>query len=128
MGGRLARLILTRKLYAYGKQKDYFDAADCIGWTRSGDKDVKEGGGSGVAVVINSSWEHRSKKMFVGGGCKGEKWTDVLGWSWGEVGIDQFGEGTFTVGPRSIGVWVKEGARGRGKVDGLVLDRMVDEV
>lgn len=83
--------------------------------------------GAGIAVLLNSSWEWKSKKMFVGSACKGEKWTDVLGWSWGEVVIDQFGDGLFHVGPRGVGVWVKEGAKGRGKVDGLVLDRMPDE-
>lgn len=30
-GGRLAHLVLARKLFAYGHQMDYFDQAHCIG-------------------------------------------------------------------------------------------------
>ena len=125
MGGRLARLVAARKNYAYGKQKDYFDQEDCIGWTRSGAHGKSDG--AGLAVLVNTSWEYTSKKMFVGTACKGEKWTDLLGWSWGSVEIDDFGEGKFTVGPRSVGVWVKEGAKGLDKIEKLVMDRIPEE-
>ena len=132
MGGRLARLVAARKRYAYGKQKDYFDEEDCIGWTRSGSGIVHahshhKNDGAGLAVMVNTSWEYRSKKMFVGSACKGEKWSDILSWSWGGVEIDEFGEGKFTVGPRSVGVWVREGAKGRDKVDKLVMDCIPEE-
>ena len=137
-GGRLARMMVARKRWAWGKQKDYFDEVDCIGWTRSGHKDVgspsRNGNGNGhsptqsssrsdndgLAVLLNSSWTYKSKKMFVGKTCAGEIWTDILGWSWDKVEIDEFGEGVFNVGPRSVGVWVREGAKGRKEVDGLV--------
>ena len=125
MGGRLARLISARKRYAYGKQKDYFDQPDCIGWTRSGVQSKNDG--AGTAVLLNTSWEYRTKTMFVGLGCKGERWTDLLGWSWGGVEVDEFGEGKFTVGPRSVGVWVREGARGREKVQRLIMDHIPEE-
>ncbi|KAF2678618.1 glycoside hydrolase family 13 protein [Lentithecium fluviatile CBS 122367] len=53
-GGKLADLILARKLYAYGEQHDYFQDAHCIGWVRRG---LSRGGTSraaGMAVVM--SW------------------------------------------------------------------------
>ena len=31
-GGKLADLVLARKLYAYGVQEDYFNEANCVGW------------------------------------------------------------------------------------------------
>ena len=120
MGGRLPRLIAARKRYAYGKQKDCFDSPECIGWTRGGEKTKSEG--AGLAVLLNASWSYQTKKMFVGNQRKGEKWTDLLDWSWGEVVIDEFGEGLFKVGPRSIGVWVKKGAKGREKIDRLSME------
>jgi alpha-amylase len=125
MGGRLARLIAARKRYAYGKQKDYFDQPDCIGWTRSGHPSKSEG--AGIAILLNTSWEYKTKKMLVGSSCKGEKWTDLLGWNWGGVEIDDFGEGKFIVGPRSIGIWVKEIAKGRDKIDRLIMDSIPEE-
>jgi alpha-amylase len=122
-GGRLARLVAVRKKYAYGKQRDYFDQEDCIGWVRAGH--VSKSEGAGVAVLVNSSWEVRWKRMSVGVGHRGETWTDVMGWSsWGEVVIDEFGEGRFPVGPRGISVWTREKAPGREKIDRLVHERI----
>jgi alpha-amylase len=34
--GRLADLLLARKLYSHGEQVDYFSDANCIGWVRKG--------------------------------------------------------------------------------------------
>ncbi|HEX3934387.1 MAG TPA: alpha-amylase, partial [Puia sp.] len=44
----LEALLRARKQYAYGRQRDYFDAPNCIGWTREG---TEEHPGSGCAVV-----------------------------------------------------------------------------
>ena len=121
-GGRLARLVAARNKYAYGKQKDYFDQADCIGWARSGHSSKSEG--AGLATILNTSWESRWKKMFVGQNHAGEKWTDIMGWAWGEVTIDDFGTGEFPVGPRGMGVWTRSDAKGRGKIDRLVMERI----
>lgn len=125
MGGRLARLTAARKRYAYGKQKDYFDTSDCIGWVRSGHSAHSDG--AGLAVLLNSSWEARQKKMYVGSSHAGEKWTDILGWAWGEVTIDEFGTGVFPVGPRGVSVWAAKDAKGREKVDKLVVERIEGE-
>ena len=43
----------------------------------------------------------------------GEVWTDVLGWSKGEVKIDDDGYGMFNVSGTSIAVWVNKDAAGR---------------
>lgn len=57
--------------------------------------------------------------MNVGRHHAGKRWTDILRWAWGTVVIDGDGWGSFPVGPRSVGVWVWEGAEGRRRVDGL---------
>jgi len=119
-GGRLPRLVAARQKYAYGRQKDYFDQADCVGWTRSGSPNKSEG--AGLAVLVNSSWEVRNKKMFVGNSHRGEVWTDLMGWAWGEVVIDEWGQATFPVAARGVSVWANKGAKARDKIDRLVWD------
>lgn len=123
-GGRLMRLVLARKLYAYGAQHEYFDAATCVGWTREGfgeqTCDRTDGRGAGLAVLLSSSWGWRAKRMFVGKQHRGKTWTDLMGWSWDTVGIDEEGYGVFRVGPRGMGVWTGVDACGREEVDGLV--------
>jgi alpha-amylase len=119
-GGRLPRLVAARQKYAYGKQKDYFDQADCIGWTRSGASVRSDG--AGLAVLLNTSWETRTKKMLVGSTHRGEVWTDLTGWAWGEVVIDEWGMGHFPVAARGISVWSAKGAKGRDRIDRLVWD------
>jgi len=114
-GGKLARIVLARKLFAYGKQRDYFDNPDCIGWTLEGHRAHSDG--AGLAVLISNSWDVEWKRMNVGGRHSGEKWTDVMNWGWGEVPIDKSGFGWFPVGPRSMGVWTNRRAQGRQETD-----------
>lgn len=102
-GGKLARLIAARKLFAYGPQRDYLDRNDCIGWTRLGHRSKSHG--AGLAVIMTNSWDRKSKRMFVGHRHVGEKWRDILGFEDREVAIDSRGFGTFPVGHRSVGVW-----------------------
>ncbi|ATY59031.1 glucan 1,4-alpha-maltohexaosidase precursor [Cordyceps militaris] len=108
--GRLPHLALARKLYAYGKQADYFDLATCLGWVRYGTHDRP----AGVAVVLSNAGPG-TKHMHVGEMHAGERWTDVLGWSEGAVTIGQDGFGDFTCGQCSVSVWVREGAEGRDR-------------
>ncbi|KAK4947443.1 hypothetical protein LTR10_013811 [Elasticomyces elasticus] len=107
-GGKLARLAVARKLFAYGQQRDYLDTTDCIGWTRLGHKSKSDG--AGLAVIMTNSWDRRSKRMFVGQRHAGERWKDILGWEDRDVVIDAGGFGTFPVGHRSVGVWTNEKA------------------
>lgn len=121
-GGKLARLIAARKLYAYGPQRDYFDSSDCIGWTRLGHK--LKAHGAGLAVIMTNSWDRQSKKMFVGQRHNGENWKDILGWQDREVTIDSQGFGTFPVGHRSVGVWTNEKASDFDKLSSFTFPRL----
>jgi alpha-amylase len=122
-GGRLLpRLMLARKLWAYGTQVDYIaDSADpsCIGFTRFGHP--SRSGGAGIAAIMTNAWEYARKRMKVGRRHAGERWTDVLRGCPGVVVIDADGCGDFVVGPRMVAVWANEKAVGRERVDGVVL-------
>lgn len=120
-GGMIVpRLMLARKLWAYGTEVSYFtDLATCIGFTRFGHP--SQSGGAGLAVVANISWQCDRKRMRVGKRHAGERWTDVLGQMLGEVMIDEEGFGNFSVGPRGVTVWVSREADGREMVDSFVL-------
>ena len=109
-GGALPKLMLARKLYAYGRQADYFDYATCLGWVRYGTHDRP----SGCAVVLTNAGSG-SKRMHVGEMHAGETWTDVTGWSDGEVEIGSDGFGEFTCGQCSVSVWVNKDAADRGR-------------
>ncbi|KAK4226314.1 alpha-amylase [Podospora fimiseda] len=119
-GGKvLPKMMLARKLWAYGPQHDYFNCQNCVGFTRLGHP--SQSGGNGLAVVITNAWEYASKKMFVGTQHAGEVWTDLLKWCPGQVVIDSEGWGVFSVGHQSVSVWVNINAQGRGIVDVLGL-------
>ncbi|KAK0710544.1 glycoside hydrolase superfamily [Apiosordaria backusii] len=116
----LPRLILLRKLYAYGTQHDYFCETGCIGFTREGHP--SQSGGAGLAVVMTNQWRWSTQRMFVGKQHSGEKWIDVLGLCPGKVVIDEEGWGEFNVsGNRGCSVWVDEKADGRLEVSRLEL-------
>lgn len=113
--GKLPGIVLARKLYAYGPQIDHFERSDCIGWVRQGDIENPDG----CAVVL--SWTqgteliHRSPylNMTVGREHAGEVWTDVLGFEWSAVTIDQEGMGRFPCQRNSMACFVNDTARGR---------------
>jgi alpha-amylase len=107
-GDKLADLILSRKLYAYGDLNDYWDNPNCIGWVRRGTHDRKNG-----CAVIMSNTGPGEIQMHVGPEHKGEVWTDVLGWEQGEVTIDEEGNGVFKCPGCSVAVWVNKDAEGR---------------
>ncbi|MCJ1392324.1 hypothetical protein MMC18_005191 [Xylographa bjoerkii] len=114
-GGKLPDLCLARKLYAYGKQNDYFDYPQCVGWTREGTWDYPHG----LACVMSNAGPNE-KTMYVGYLHKGEVWTDILGWEPSEVTIDEHGNGLFPCPGTSVAIWVKKDAAGRerfGKFD-----------
>ncbi len=108
--GKLADLVLARKLYAYGKQDDYFDAPNCIAWARRGTWDKPNG-----LVVVMSNTVANEKRVLVGQIHKGEIWTDLLGWGLGKVEIDEQGYGLFPCPRASVAVWVNHGAEGRDR-------------
>lgn len=109
-GGKLADIILARKLFAYGDQDEYMDEKNCIGWVRRGTWDKP----NGCAVVMSNTGPGQ-KRMFVGHVHKGEVWTDILGWEQGEVKIDEEGYGLFPCPGTSVAIWVNKEAEGREK-------------
>ncbi|OLN96754.1 Glucan 1,4-alpha-maltohexaosidase 1 [Colletotrichum chlorophyti] len=107
-GGKLADLILARKLFAYGSQEDYWDDPNCIGFVRRGTWDRP----SGLACIMSNKGPGEIR-MAVGEEHKGERWTDLLGWEKGEVMIDDEGYGVFKCSGVSVAVWTNENAEGR---------------
>ena len=95
----LDKLLDVRLNLAYGEQTDYFDDANCIGWTRQG-KD----GGQPIAVVISND-QASNKRMLVGSEWAGKEFSDSLDKSSQIVTIDEEGWGEFPVEEKSISVW-----------------------
>ena len=124
-GGRrslIPDLMLARKLFAYGKQTDYFDAMSCIGFTRSG---IPSRPGSGCAVIMsigaptdkNAREKESWTQKLMGIGRPGEVWVDILA-NLGErpeVVIDEKGCGLFTCKAKSAGVFVRKSAEAVGR-------------
>ena len=102
----LGKLIKLRHSYAYGEQQDCFDNEHIVGWVRRGDK---EHTGSGIAVVLSNA-ESGSCRMEMGTAFSGTSFYDALGSSEEPVVIDEEGFGEFSVGERSVSVWVQEEA------------------
>jgi alpha-amylase len=100
----LDKLLLARKLFAYGQQRDYLDHPNCIGWTREGEA---EQGAAGCAVLL-SNGDEGFKKMEIGKAHAGKTFTDLLGKQPGEVVIDPEGWGDFSVSAGSLSVWVEK--------------------
>jgi alpha-amylase len=98
----LKNLLLARKQYAHGPQKDYFDFPSCIGWTREG---VNELENSGCAVIISNGNEG-FKNMEVGKQHAGKTFVDLLKKHPAEVMINEDGWGEFFVRAASVSVWV----------------------
>ncbi|KAB5575296.1 alpha-amylase [Coniochaeta sp. 2T2.1] len=119
-GHVVPRLMLARQLYAYGTQRDYFDRAECVGFTRTGHP--SRSGGAGCAVMVNMGWRYATKRMCVGRRHAGERWTDLLGMTYGTVVVDEAGRAVFPVLPRGVAVWVDERAQGRGLVEEFEFD------
>ncbi|MEK4513354.1 alpha-amylase [Paenibacillus sp. FSL K6-2524] len=97
-------LLIARKDYAYGKQNDYLDNTDLIGWTREG---LASKPNSGLATVM-SDRTGGSKTMYVGTSHAGEQWKDITGNFTDKVTIGSNGNGTFKVKDGSVSVWVRD--------------------
>jgi len=98
----LEKLIQARREFAYGTQRDYFDHANCIGWTREGDDEH-----SGCAVLL-SNGEEGNKTMEVGKQYAGKTFVDFLKRHPAEVIIDENGFAEFYVHGGSVSVWVQK--------------------
>jgi len=98
------KLLMARKTFAYGEQKDYFDHGNCIGWTRGGIAGMKK---SGCAVLL-SNGDAGFKKMQIGLRHKGKIFIDYLEKIPAEVKIDKEGYGEFHCGAGSVSVWIEK--------------------
>jgi alpha-amylase len=97
----LETLIRLRRDHAFGMQRDYFDHANCIGWTREGDD-----AHSGLAVVL-SNGDAGHKSMEIGKRYAGKIFIDALQKHPEEITIDENGWAEFYVTPGSVSVWVE---------------------
>lgn len=99
---KIEELLTARRLFSYGNQRDYFDHAQCIGWTREGSPEVP---GSACAVIL-SNGDEGFKSMIVGKEFSNKIFVDFLGNYPGEIHINEEGCGEFHVNGRSVSVWV----------------------
>lgn len=96
----LEGLMQARVQFAYGLQRDYFDHANCIGWTREGDDQH-----SGCAVVL-SNGDGGNKTMEIGQRYAGKTFIDMLQKNPAEVIINEGGWGEFFCNAGSVSVWI----------------------
>jgi alpha-amylase len=97
----LHEMIDARKRLAYGRQIDYFDHPDVVGWTRQGDDDHP---GSGLAVLMSNGADGR-KWMDVGAVHAGATFRDQLGSHPATVTINEHGWGEFLTKGGAVSVW-----------------------
>lgn len=107
-GGKVADLVLARTLYAYGQQDEYLEHASPVGFVRRGTADRP----AGLACLVSNNGPSEMR-MYVGTEHRGERWTDLLGWTEGEIVIDEDGWGLFRCPGVSLAVWVDSKAAGR---------------
>lgn len=98
----IEELIKARKDFAYGEQRDYFDDAHCIGWTREGDDEH-----SGCAVVLSNK-DGNQKSMEIGKRYAGKTFYDFTGHLQDKVTIDENGWADFPCPAGNVSVWVEE--------------------
>ena len=98
----LEKLLLARKNYAFGAQRDYFDHDNCIGWTREG---TDENENSGCAVLL-SNGDEGFKNMEIGSKFAGKVFKDFLEKHPAQVTINNDGWGEFYVTPGSVSIWI----------------------
>lgn len=95
-------MLKARKENAYGLQRDYFEDAHCLGWTREGD-----GYNKGCAVLLSNKSQYE-KPMEVGTAYAGQFFYDLLGKFEHKVQIDENGWGLFACPAGNVSVWVPE--------------------
>lgn len=93
-------MLKARRDYAYGKQIDYFDHADCIGWTRLGDETHRK-----AMAVILSEGPGGTKPMNIGR--PNAKFVDLTKHIAGEITANKDGWADFRCNGGSVSVWVE---------------------
>ena len=98
----IEKLMLARRDHAYGTQRDYFDHANCIGWTREGNDNH-----SGCAVVV-SNGDIGNKTMEIGKRYAGKIFVDMLKKNRKKVVIDDNGWAEFFAHAGSVSIWIEK--------------------
>ena len=98
----IEQLLKARKENAYGLQRDYFEDAHCLGWTREGDGEHK-----GCAVILSNKDQYE-KPMEMGIAYAGQNFYDLLGRFGHKVTIDENGWGNFACPAGNVSVWIPE--------------------
>lgn len=104
VGKQLRLLLKIREELSCGKEMDYFDDPDVVGWVRTGTYDIEK---SGYAVIMTNA-KAGSKKMTISAVHAGETFIDILANNSEKVVLDQTGSGMFSVNGGSISVYVEE--------------------
>lgn len=97
----LENLLYARKDFAFGTQRDYFESANAIGWTREGNEEH-----GGCAVVLSNA-DGETISMEIGSRYAGKKFKDMLGKIQDEVWVNEAGWGDFHCAPGSVSVWTE---------------------
>lgn len=98
----IEEILKVRKNNAFGLQRDYFEDANCIGFTREGDEEH-----FGCAVLISNK-DAYNKPMEVGEKYTGKSFFDVLKKFDEKVLIDENGWGNFLTKEGSVSIWIPE--------------------
>ena len=101
----LDTLLKVRKYFAYGKQTDYFNHSNIIGFVREGDEEHAD---SGLAVVMTDK-EGGCIQMNVGKRLANTVFYDCTGNLSETVYVDNEGNGIFYCKDGSTSVWIKKG-------------------
>lgn len=104
MRDKLLPLLYARTHCAYGKQNEYFDHPNTIGWTREGDKEHES---SGLAVLMTNG-AAGSKTMYVGTQFAGAHFFDCTGNRKETIVIGNDGSAEFFVNDGAVSVWIKK--------------------
>ena len=91
----LETMLKARRDLGHGRQEDYFNHPNVIGWTR----------GDHMAVVMSNGDDGWNNMML---GKPGDVFVDLLGNRQEEVVIDENGWGQFLVRSRSVSIWVRK--------------------
>jgi len=97
------KFLAARQTYAYGDQYDYFDHANCVGWTRLGTEEHP----GGMAVVL-SNGDHGCKWMEIGQ--PHQTYRDVTEHMADPITTNAEGWAEFTCPGGSVSVWVPQAA------------------
>lgn len=104
VGNSLHALLYLRSRQIFGKQVDYFDDTNCIGWVLTGEF---EDANSGIAVIMTNG-ENAEKEMTISAIHRGKTFVDILGNNQEEVVLDDNGKGLFLVNGGEISVYVQK--------------------